>query len=305
MSYPYLTLDGITLYNRVTGQTPPDPDGVEWAVTDMSGWVGGPPPRTARAARVAGHGAYRSPAYRDPRIITIDATVTTPYNPGLMRQIEARITAICSDPGRLYPLTETDPVLGARSADVELDGEIKVAPRDGLGYSSVVSLQLAAPDPRIYGPEIIAATTLPDGGTGGLDMDPAGANMSDPGADLGQAGSSGVATLITAGTAPSGVVLEIVGPVPTPTVWCAELGVRLTWAGSVAAGQTLWINTGDFAYLGVPARATLLGGQSWDHLLTVTGGWPDISPGVSHWAISGGAYDAAARLRVHARSAFW
>lgn len=308
LNWPTVRLDGLELQYRVDGGPyPVDADGIEWVATKLDGWFGSPAPTLAQTPRAAGHGSYRSPSRRAGRNIALEFVATAPGATG-MRALERRIAAMCSDPDRLYVLEVTEDPVGALSAEVELSDELIIAPR--VDNSVTVSAQFRAPDPRLYGPWGTAGTGLYTGGTGGMDMSGAGADLSDPGANLGDPGDQGVVTLTSGGTAPTGVVLELVGPVTEPTIYVSEIATRVKWAGELLAGQRLYLNTGDQPATPpggptVPARSTLLDGQSMDHLLVLDGGWPELPSGVSTWAYTAGSYDSAALLLIHARTGWW
>ncbi|MGH4013172.1 MAG: hypothetical protein ACRDSL_04420 [Pseudonocardiaceae bacterium] len=308
LNWPTLRLDGrVMQFREHGGPYPTDEAGIEWIVTKLDGWFSSPAPTTAQTPRLAGHGSYRSPSRRPGRTIAIEFVATAPTAEA-MRLLERQVTAWCSDPDRLYPLEVTEDAMGALTADVELSDEILTLAR--TDHSSTFSAQFRAPDPRLYGPWGTAGCRLFTGGTGGMNMSDPGTNMSDPGADLGDPGEQGATTITSAGTAPAGVVVEIVGPVTEPSVYVSELAVRLSWAGELAAGQRLYVNTGDHAATPpggptVPARSTLLDGQSQDHLLALDGGWPVLPAGVSRWLFTAGSYDPEAVLMIHARTGWW
>ena len=308
LNWPTLRIDGREMQFREDGGPyPVDADGVEWIVTRLDGWFGSPAPTTAQTPRVAGHGSYRSPSRRPGRTIALEFVATAPTGDA-MRLLERRVAAMCSDPDVLYPLEVTEDAMGALTAGVELSDEILTVAR--TGYSATFSAQFRAPDPRLYGPWGTAGTVLYTGGTGGMDMSGDGADLSDPGTDMGDPGEQGATTITSAGTAPAGVVLEIVGPVTEPSVYCSELAARLSYAGELTAGQRLHVNTGDHAATPpngpvVPARSARVDGQARDHLLVLDGGWPELPSGVSRWSFTAASYDPDAVLMVHARTGWW
>ena len=308
LNWPTLTLDGVSMqFREHGGPYPVDEDGVEWIVTKLDGWWGSPAPTVTQAARLAGHGSYRSPSKRAGRNIAVEFVATAPTG-AAMRPLERRIAALCSDPDTLYTLTVTEDAVGALTAEVELSDELIITPR--TDYSVTCSMQLRASDPRLYGPWGTAGAFLFTGGTGGMDMSGTGADLSSPGANLGDPGDQGTLTLVSGGTAPTGVVMQITGPVTEPSVYISELATRVSYAGELLTGQTLWINTGDQAAAPpngptVPARSTLLDDQAMDHLLVLDGGWPELPSGVSTWSYTAGSYDPASLLLVHARTGWW
>jgi hypothetical protein len=308
LNWPTLTLDGLSMQFRESGGPyPTDGDGVEWVVTKLDGWFGSPAPAVNHTARLSGHGSYRSPSRRPGRTIALEFVATAPGT-DMARTLERRIAGLCSDPDLLYTLQVTEDPVGALTAEVELSDEILAVTRSA--YSTTFSAQFRAPDPRLHGPWGTAGTPLPTAGTGGMNMNPSGADLGGSGADLGTPGDTGVVTLEASGTAPTGVVLQIQGPVTEPSVYVSELAVRLSYAGELLAGQSLWINTGDQATTPpagptIPARSTLLDGQPMDHLLTLDGGWPELPAGVSRWSWAAASYDVSALLLLHARTGWW
>ena len=308
LNWPTLSIDGRVMQFRESGGPyPVDADGIEWVVTGLDGWFGSPAPTTAQTPRLAGHGSYRSPSRRPGRTIALEFVATAPTATA-MRLLERQVAAMCADPDVLYPLEVTEDAMGALTADVELSDEILTVAR--TDYSTTFSAQFRAPDPRLYGPWGTAGTVLYTGGTGGMDMSGSGADLSSPGANMGDPGDQGSTTITSTGTAPAGVVVEVVGPVTEPSVYISELAAGLSWAGELAAGQHLYINTGDHAATPpngptVPARSTLLDGQARDELLVLDGDWPQLPAGVSRWLFTAGSYDPDAVLMIHARTGWW
>jgi len=298
-----ITVDGFAMqYRRV--QPTFDSVGIEWMVTDLTGW-GGPGARTARAARPLGrHGSYRGRPSRPERIIGLQflAVIPTPeLAPALWRQV----AAMCANPESLHEFTVNDPWSGPLTAGVELDDEVLT--RWLTATVLEVSTQFAAPDPRLHGPWITFETPLPEPPTGGLDFTAPGLNFTAPGLNFGTPGNPGTVVVPNPGTADTSPVLELVGPLPDAQVICLETGVRASFTQSVEAGHSMWVNCDEFPALGLPGLSVLLDAQSdrrrwW----TVPQGWPLIPAGGSvTFALRSSAYNPDARLRVQSRSAWW
>lgn len=300
-----VTIDGRTLYHRIHGQPPTGADGVEWVIEEITGW-GGPGVRTSRTARPLGqHGSFRAHQDRTERIIGMKFAVSVPYGDvELGPMVQRQVSALCTDPDRLYVLTVDDPWLGPLSADVELDDEILsewVSP-----FTNRYSAQFAAPDPRLHGAWVVRETPLPTYVEGGADAT-TGLNATAPGLSAGGIANPGLVRVPNDGTADTSPVLEIVGPATTPQVVVQETGQTLDVSLNLTAGQNLWINADTFPALGIPARGVLLDGTSTRRRhLTIPGGWPVIRKGQSvTFAFRAASYAAGTLLRVHARDAWW
>ena len=308
MNKPWSTLsvDWLTAHRINPGPgVPTDADGVEWVLTDLTGWVGSPGVRSARSARPLGrHGSYRGRSSRTERVLGVEVTMTAP-DEAMVPGISERAEALCSNSESPYVLTVDDPVIGPRSADVDLDDAVLVKWR--TPESQIISYQFAAPDPCKHGPWITYETPLSEPPVGGLDFTSPGLNFTSPGLNFGTPGSPGTVAVPNPGTADASPVLELVGPLPDAQVICMETGVRANFGQPIEAGHSMWINCDEFPALGLPGLSVLLDAQSdrrrwW----MVPQGWPLIPAGGSvTFALRSSSYDPAARLRVVSRSAWW
>lgn len=109
----------------------------------------------------------------------------------------------------------------------------------------------------------------------------------------------GYADITNTGTADTGLLLRIDGPVVAPSVWLAhEDGTvqRLRFDITLASGQWLDIDTKNLTVLldGVVSRR----GQT-------TGDWPVLPPGTHRLRWNAGIYNTDARLTVRYRSAWY
>ena len=297
-----VSIDGLQLRFR-RGAPVYDGQGVEWPLTGMTGWDG-PEIRTARSERPPGQrGSFRGQAAEAERIITLRFLAVMPdesMGPAMWR----RLSAMCSNTETLYPLTVDDPWFGALTADVERDDKplLEWLTPSVIDYSA----QFAAPDPRLYGPWVVRETPLPTFVEGGADA-AAGLDATAPGLSAGMVANPGTVRVPNDGTVEASPVLELVGPATTPQVVVQETGQTLDLGLELTAGQTLWINTGTFPALGIPARGVLLDGTSTRRRhLTIFGGWPVVRSGeVLTFAYRAASYDPTAVLRVHARDGWW
>lgn len=292
------TIDGLTL-----GVS--DPVGATWYVEKTTGWAGAPPTRPARAERPAGMGTFRSAGWRKERIITLAGHCKTPTTPTRLAA-QDQLSAVCSDPTRLYTLQVTDQTGRVRTADVELDGDVLVAVEDERWFGW--SLQLAAPDPRKHdGSWVVVETPLPAPGPGGVDATTPGVDATTPGVSSGPPGLPGIVSAANVGTAPAYPVLELVGRLNSPSVRVLDTGQTLNYSATVPPGHSLWINTGEFPALGLGARTVLLDQTSSRRpYLALPLGWPVLAPGTrATFTITDTSTDPAARLRLWLRNAWW
>jgi len=298
-----VTLDGVQLLMRVIGGPQPvDSGGVEWVCTKLSGWAGRPKPRTARTAKPFGAGSFRSRAYQDSRIIGIEFVVTAPDAPTI-RLVEQQLGAWCSDGGRLYELSVSDPPLDPQTALVELDDALLIAPR--TWQSLQVSAQFVAPDPRKWSAAWMDRTSLlPTPSTDGVDYTD-GVDFTN-GMDYGVSGSPAVAQVANYGTAPVGPYISITGPVDQPRITDLISGWSLLFIGSLLAGDVLTINCDEFPQRGQPGHSALLNGATnvWSQVVR-NGDWPQIDPqDIATYQITASALSTAV-LVASVRSAWY
>lgn len=302
-------IDGLRFNNGV------DSDGVQWTVQSEVGWSGSSVPRTARTPRPGGHGSYRSPVYRGDRIVELTCwAMASTWE--ARRRAEHRLAALCAEPGRLYPLLCTEE-LGDLTADVELDDVIDPIIEPG-GYRLTFAIQLAAPDPRKYGPWFAGEAELPAQPTGGLDATTAGGldATTAGGLDAGGVGPTGLVTVANTGRAPTAPLVQFdagATDLVAPELADIVTGEVLRYTGTVPAGQSVWINTSEHLsqYDGAayPARSVLLGGPSGvdrGGLLALVGDWPVVGGlSSSTWVFRATSGATTARARIFLRAAQW
>lgn len=310
-----LTLDGLVCGGHFDGKAPVI-GGVQYVLTGLKGWWGSPATRTSRSARAGGPGSYRRPAYKGERSVAIEVTATSVARSALvMRQVERRLAALCADSDELYLLTVADEA-GTTAAYVELDGDIDHAPRDGLRYSSVISIPVCAPDPRRIAPawsSVVAPT--PVTGSGGVVSTSSGVVSTSPGVASGTAARPAAVTVTGSGTAKRvPLVLEIDGPTSPDLVIVDAAGTSyLTYRGSLGAGESVWINCDDQDALDVPgapgpipAHGAVLNGVGGNArgAVSVRGDWPSLAAGQTATYLLGGSGAASAQLTAHTREAY-
>lgn len=241
------TIDGITFNSGA------DSNGVEWIINTDTGWWGSAPTRNNRQSKNNAHGAYRSPVYRDPRVVAVSGYVVAP-NPQLREQASYTLAAMLSDPNTLYPVVRSE-LTGPRVIYAELDTNTlaSVMP-DGIGNTLAFSMQFAAPDPRkVSQSQQTASTGMPQPGSGGVfyNGDPSIPNglpyLGDnhiSGITYGTSGTGGLLTLTNPGSAPADVLFTITGPVTTPSLIRQDTGDTMTFQSALTASDTLTIDTG-------------------------------------------------------------
>lgn len=307
-----LTLDTLTCGGQFDGQAPVL-GGIQWVLSDLTGWWGSPSTRAARTDRRGAPGSFRRAAYKDVRDIEITVTATAvDFSRSTMRLAERTVAAICSDPAALYQLRVEDDT-GALVAYVELNGDVAWKTRDNLRYSTVFSIPVCALDPRRFGPSWSSTTTpVASAGSGGIVTTGSGIVTTSPGISTGTAAVIPSTTATAVGTAKQvPLVFEIDGP-GQDLVITDSRGPLVSYRGVLEAGTTVWINAdGQDAYdvPGAPGPipghgAVLTGGGDARSAVSVRGGWPVLAGGVSASFTLGGASTTGAQLTVHTRPAF-
>jgi len=294
-------LDGLRFNNGI------DSDGVEWVVESEIGWSGTSAPRSSRTPKPGGHGSYRGPVYRGERIVELTCWAAADTWEA-RRRAEHRLAALCSEPGRLYPLLCTEEI-GDLTADVELDDVIDPVISRG-GYSLRFAIQIAAPDPRKHGAWLasgqIGLPTQPPGGldattAGGLDATTVG------GLDAGGVGLTGIVSIANTGTAPAAPRITFYGPfTAAPELANVDTGEIIRYTGTLAASEYVVINCDEYTVEGLPPRSVLLGGTlDRGGLLSIIGDWPIVQPGqTATWALRSDD-TTAGHVEVELRPAFW
>lgn len=298
-----IMLDGFS-FAYGGGASSIDDDGVEWVAETFTGWWSRPAPRTARSGRSSGAGSFRGPAWTGERIITVAGTLTAP-NQQTMLNAKRRLAAICTGSSGLYELAVYDDS-DTTTADIEIDGEILTEFIDWR--SCRWSLQFAAPDPRKHAYVWQSpACPLPSPGVGAADFSTPGVSFSG-GVDFGTAPVASTVTITNTGTAPAHPLFTIVAVADActnPVITEVSTGNTPTYAGTLATGDQLQINTDDFAAQGVPGHGVVLNGtRNQRALLRLAGDWPMVPPGESRSYRFDAGSGTTATLAVQLRSAW-
>lgn len=279
----WLTFDPSTL----------DVNGVQWCIDGQTGFWDGPSPRTDSniVERIGGHGALVGPMWEKERIITLSGWAFAP-DFATLRRAWVALKGVCTDPQTTYQLTCTSEV-GSMVAGVQLDGETTIKPHPSYAYGMTFTMQLLAPDPRLYSAQGITITVaLPQSSTGdgldftqvvtpdthaGLYFDPAMGGLS-----FGASNAGGFGQLTNRGTAPSAPVYTFNGPLTTPVLTCTPAGAPsqsfLQYNGTLnlndsvtidpsvpsvllngTASRSYFLNPADFTDFSVPAASYATG----------------------------------------------
>lgn len=260
-----------------------DAAGTHWHCATIDGWES-PDVRTTLTEREADHGAWMGPVYLSERVVTLAGKAIALDYPTTYQVIEQLKTAAALTDTLL---TVYEPV--ARQATVRRSG--KVLAQRLTDRVVDWSIQVTAPDPRLYAVTATTATLSLPSVTGGLTF-PITFPLTIPATVI-----SGDTTVTNAGTIETRPVIRINGPVSQPQVTVTAPGgttSTLLYSGDVLAGDhlTLDCDAHTVHYNGVNRRALL------------TGPWPTLPPGTSGVAFRAGTYSSTATCTVTFRSAW-
>lgn len=276
----------------------------------LSGWEETPALDSGTVNRAQQHGAWPGRLLAQPRTITLDP-LTVRTAAGAMGAAIRALNAACPIGQDEQPLViqidERGPLmvyarLIRRHMPVERTWQ--------LGWAEGGALQWQATDPRRYDlTEQVLTTGLPQPGLG-LDWadggSPAGLDWHDGespvGLDWGADVSNGNVTCVNSGDAEAHPLLEIRGPITTPSVLLVETGQVLEYDITLAASDVLTVDTWN-------GTVTLASGAS--RLYTVTarsspeGAFVLPASSTSTLALRAPTADPTASLTVRFRSAYW
>jgi hypothetical protein len=235
-----------------------DDSGVEWWVTNESGWSSTPPVRLELANRPQRDGTFDAPSFRGARVVTLEGTAIAP-DADTKERAKDRLAAVLADGSALAELAVTERLM-TRRALVRLSSETKIA--DTTPYTFAWSVQLTAPDPFRYGAQQYTALSgLPKPGNG-LVFPLTG--WGTTGLDFGEP-SDGALSLSNAGTVTTWPVWTITGPCVEPVVRNSATGESLGFGLSLGDGDVLVVDVAarTVRLNGASRRASLLPGSTW------------------------------------------
>ncbi|WP_457028112.1 phage distal tail protein [Kitasatospora sp. P5_F3] len=272
----------------------------------ITGWEETPTQDSGTTLRAQQHGAYPGRLLAQTRIITVEDVMVRvpPGQIGTAIATLAAATPIGQDDEQplVIQLDERGPLLVWARV---LRRALPVDPRWQLGHSAGGAIQWEASDPRRYSvAESSTSAVLPTAETGLSFGSPSETGLSfgsptEVGLSFGTAGATGDLLVTNAGNTATHPVIELRGPVTTPTVTLGAL--RLEYAITLGAADTLIIDTS--------AGTVLLGGQSRIHTATsrsVPEGAFVLPPGQSvvSFRADPGSTDPAAQATIRWRSAY-
>lgn len=244
------TLDGVSF------DTGDDADGNSYAVLTSKGWPGSPPARPDLQPRPSGPGAYRGANYDGPRIVELDG-VAQAQSRAAREVLADNLAGLCRDPDALYPLVRNE-LSRSLSLTVERQGAVDVTEQPD-GVTLTFNILLIANEPRKFSTEVkqaitgIAQAALEGVQWDGLTLPATGTIWNGPAIPItglawqASSGTSGVLNLNNDGTQPTPILFTITAPLsgtlPMPTLTDVTNGNVISYAGTMAAGDVLVIDT--------------------------------------------------------------
>ncbi|MFD7410614.1 phage distal tail protein [Kitasatospora purpeofusca] len=278
-------------------------DGTVYAVQDVPGWEDLPSLDSGSVPRAQQLGAQPGRLLAQARPITCTLRVACdPADWPAVRLAVLAATTVQQDEQPLVIQMAGQQLL----AFARITRRVVSTDTEGVTGSPVVSLLWEASDPRRYTvTEQSASAVLPVGESGLSFGGPPEVGLSfggppEVGLSFGSPGQTGDLTATNSGNTDTHPVIEIRGPVTTPTVTLAS-GLRLEYGIALGTADTLVIDT--------RAGTVTLGGQ--DRLYTATArsapeGLFTLPPGTStvSFRADPGSTDPAAQATVRWRSAY-
>ena len=240
----------------------PDPNGVDWIITQEAGWFSAPQIKTARVDKPAARGALIGNEYRGARVISLSGEMAAP-DVMTLRKAQRQLTGICPLPQSLYPIVSAEEDGMGRSAMVKLDGSIITTPKSLT--TAIFSVQLVAPDPRLLSTSLkTISAVLTSPGSGGVTYP-----VTYP-VSYGVAGLPPAVSMFNAGTADSDMLITFQGPLTAPQLYNVDTGDYIGYTQNLAAGDVVVIDTaaGSVTFNGSQFRVNLALSQ-----------WPVITAG--------------------------
>lgn len=240
-------------------------EGTPYGVVNLDGIDDLPEIRSFDDPRAGDHGSYRGNDLAGSRVITVTldivATAGTTFDAAVnalqaATVLQAVETAFAFQrPGKVKQQALARPRRRSLPNDLAFQ----------LGFGTAV-LQLAASDPRLYAQALSTGVTGLPSAAGGLTF-PATFPLT-----FGAVSSANTILAVNAGNFGARPVLVMTGPVDTPTVLHTTSGRYLTFAISLAAGDTLTVD--------LDAKSVLLNGTaSRRSALSADSSWWELAPG--------------------------
>ncbi len=261
-----------------------DDAGVEWIVSQEDGWFSSPAIRADLGDLPGGDGSYDADPLYSARTVTLTGTAIGP-DPTTAAVARLRFSSLL-EAGRGGTLSCTEDGF-TLTALVRPSGPVKIAQVGAQAFD--FQIQVTAPDPRKYGPVTELTVGLPSGGSGLIFPVVFPANFG--------AASGGGISPANDGTVETWPIIRITGPAVNPRILNPDTGDMLVFAMTLAAGETLDIDTA--------ARSVLYQLSASRRSITrATGRWLPIAPGGAQLSWGSDVYDPAASMTVAVRSAW-
>jgi hypothetical protein len=262
-----------------------DANGVEWFFLDIDGW-GGTQSSVAATQKTAGEGAFVTPAFHQPRTLTVTGAIFAPNRPALIRAKDTlNGTGI-----QKMPLTVVE---GGISRYVYAMRQSDVHYKETSDVSVEFSIQFLCPDYRKFDSTVLTASTGLPSSSGGLSIP-----FTIP-FTISSVVNPGTCTLTSAGNTPGPAICRFSGPLAAPQVTHTDAnGNVLTWSSSITLGASdvLEVNMDDGAH------TVILNGTAPRDQYTTSRQWPTFTPGVNVWALA--ATSGSGLLTVVASAAY-
>lgn len=289
------TLGGI-VFNGAPGG-----DGIEYVASEVTGWSGSAPRRTAHTDRPSTAGTYKQAAFYGGRSISITGWAYAP-DVYTRRQVEHKLAALANESNTLYDLTCSEET-GTLTAKVELDSPIDVVLNIDEHYLDF-SFQLHAQDPRKYAASASTSAALPSSSSSGLDFVTTGGLdfVTTGGLNFGTPGSNGLVSINNTGTAEMWPVITLTAvsaTVTNPIITNGNTGQVLAYTGTLSPGDVLVIDSSPYS------RSVKLNGSDRRAFLT-TASWFTLLPGVTtSISYNATSSDSTSTMSVQWAPAFW
>lgn len=267
--------------------------GTNQVLTDIKGWHNSPGVRRNSTPRLWAHGNFSERGWRDARLISVQGFIFCDNRADAAAMTDTLNAALADGAEGTFTVLDSD--LGNRWAKVYMIGTPTV---DWDGNEHIYfAIDMEAPDPRKYGLLATAGTPVAAPG-GGLAWDLFSTAAATGVLDFGAAGAAGTVTFSNPGTADTAPALKVSGYAPGFTITNVATGARLTYTGTVLAGQYVLLNASDGSVLlnGYADRSGALARREWSMI---------PGNGSATFLFESVGADANAALTLEAYPAWW
>lgn len=235
---------GMISYQPTWSQTPfviplgaTDANGTTWILKSVTGWDS-PPSVGSVIQRSSDHGGWPAIQTYGPRIITLDVMASAVNQE--MRDVARAALQQAIPIGDLATFTYDEPV--PKAAYVRRNGSATVSETCPTLCDVEFTIPLVAPDPRKYSVMQHYESSAYVAATGGIPV-----SFSVPVTITGTSGSGGQLGIANAGTFETRPSIVINGPIASPVITNATLGMSVSWSN-------VTLGTGDVLLVDMDAR---------------------------------------------------